>query len=54
MFSFSAFLAVEKKGGNLEKFIWVEQASEHKKINFAQCKVKNFKKHSQIYENTNE
>ncbi len=33
---------MEKKGGNLEKFIWVEQASEHKKINFAQCKVKNF------------
>ncbi len=31
-----------KKGGNLEKFIRVEQASEHKKINFAQCKVNNF------------
>ncbi len=32
-----------KKGaGNLEKFIRVEQASEHKKNNFAQCKIKNF------------
>ncbi len=42
MFSFSPSLAVEKKGGILEKFIWVVQASERKKINFAQCKVKNF------------
>ncbi len=31
---------MEKKG---EKFICVERASEHKKINFAQCKIKNSK-----------
>ncbi len=36
----------KKGGGNLEKFIRVEQASEHKKINFTRCKVKNFQKHS--------
>ncbi len=35
-------LQCEKRGGNLEKFIRVEQAIEHKKINFAQCKIKNF------------
>ncbi len=34
-FFLSRPLAVEKKGGNLEKFIRVEQSSEHKKINFA-------------------
>ncbi len=39
---FSVSLAVEKKGENLEKFIRIEQASEPKKINFAQCKIKNF------------
>ncbi len=32
----------KKRVGNLEKFIRVEQVSEHKKINFAQCKIKNF------------
>ncbi len=32
----------KKRGKNLEKFIRVEQASEHKKINLAQCKIKNF------------
>ncbi len=31
-----------KRGEKLKKFIRVEQASEHKKINFAQCKIKNF------------
>ncbi len=32
----------KKWGKNLEMVIRVEQASEHKKINFAQCKIKNF------------
>ncbi len=32
----------KKRGENLEKFIRLEQASEHKKINFAQCKIKDF------------
>ncbi len=32
----------KKRGKNLENFIRVEQASEHKKINFARCKIKNF------------
>ncbi len=36
------FLQWKKRGKNLEKFIGVEQASEHKKINFVQCKIKNF------------
>ncbi len=30
----------KKRMKNLEKFIRVEQASEHKKVNFAPCKVK--------------
>ncbi len=43
-FSFLGLSCSGKKGGggNLEKFIWVEQASEDKKIHFAQYKVKNF------------
>ncbi len=32
----------KKRGKSLEKFIRVERASEHKKINFARCKIKNF------------
>ncbi len=31
---------------NLEKFIRVEQASEHKKIDFAQCKIKKTSKNT--------
>ncbi len=33
----------KKRGENLEKFIRVEQASEHKKIKFAQCKIRTSK-----------
>ncbi len=38
-FLFRPLLQWEK---NLEKFMRVERASKHKKINFAQCKIKNF------------
>ncbi len=41
-FFFLGLFCSGKKVTNLEKFIRVEQASEHKKINFAQCKIKNF------------
>ncbi len=34
----------KKMGKILEKFIRVEQASEYKKINFVQCKIKNLLK----------
>ncbi len=35
-----SLLRWKKRGEILEKFIRVEQASEHKKINFARCKIK--------------
>ncbi len=37
---------------NLEKFVRVEQPSEHKKINFAQCKMKNTTKFIKIRTST--